>query len=231
MAKGKLEKFADMDTFSNVIQAPFDEVFIKEEALLKDHTLKGKWNELIFGNNNPIVLELGCGKGEYTVALAKKNPNKNYIGVDIKGNRIWTGAKMALDENLPNVRFIRTRIDFITSFFAPNEVSEIWVTFPDPQPRESRDTKRLTHPRFLNRYKQLLKKEGIVHLKTDSNPLYLFTQEVVENEQHILLNFTDDLYGNSNENIPSETKEVKTFYESLFLKEGKKICYISFRLK
>src|SRR5690349_19150384 len=161
----KLEKFADFETFENCFSLTF-------QQLPLGFDMRGRWKEAYFENSNPLVLELGCGKGEYTVGLARNNPGKNFIGVDIKGNRIWTGAKQAIDENLLNVAFLRTRIDFIESSFSKNEVDEIWITFPDPQPQKTRARKRLTHPLFLGRYRQFLKPGGIIHLKTDSTSLY-----------------------------------------------------------
>ena len=209
-----------MATFNNVIQASFDEVY------KKDYKLKGNWNKDFFKNINPIVLELGCGKGEYTVGLAKQNPDINYIGIDIKGARMWRGAKTAIEEGIKNVAFIRTRVDLINSFFAENEISEVWVTFPDPQPKKY--YKRLTSTRFLNYYQNFLKNNGIVNLKTDSLELYEYTNKVVDlNKLEVLIN-TNDLY---NSGIVDDILSIKTFYEQQFLEQGKPITYLKFKLR
>ncbi|HPV56712.1 MAG TPA: tRNA (guanosine(46)-N7)-methyltransferase TrmB, partial [Tenuifilaceae bacterium] len=174
MAKNKLRRFAENETFENLFQPTMSDV------MNGDFHLKGKWRSDYFKNSNPIVLELGCGKGEYSVGLAKMFPEKNFIGADIKGARLWRGAKTAVEEKMSNVAFIRTRIEHIASFFAPEEVDEIWVTFPDPQPREKKSKKRLTSSRFLNHYAKFLKPNGIVHLKTDSQALHAYTKAVIE---------------------------------------------------
>lgn len=219
MAKKKLARFAEMETFDHVVQASFDEVF------KKDYKLKGKWAKEFFKNDNPIVLELGCGKGEYTVGLAKQNPNINYIGIDIKGSRMWRGAKTVSEEGMTNVGFIRTRIGLINSFFAPKEISEVWVTFPDPQPKKH--YKRLTSTRFLGYYQNLLVENGIVNLKTDSIELFDYTTKVVAlNKLEVLIN-TNNLY---NSNIVDDILSIKTFYEQQFLSQGKPITYIKFKL-
>jgi len=222
MGKNKIQRFAELHSFPNVIEADFEEVFGKE------HPLKGKWNHQRFNNKNPIILELGCGKGEYTLAMAALYPAKNFIGIDIKGNRLWVGAQKALSENLLNVSFLRTRIDFIESFFAPNEVDEIWITFPDPQPQSNRKRKRLTSPLFLNRYKNFLKPEGIIHLKTDNAQLYAYTLEVIENNHLPLLAATDNLYQSVYRNELAGM--VQTYYEKIFLAQGKCIHYLRFSL-
>lgn len=220
-AKNKLQRFAENETFPNVIQPEFDEVFHK------DYRLKNKWAAEFWKNTNPLVLELGCGKGEYTVSLAERFPEKNYIGIDIKGARFWRGAKSALEKGLPNVAFVRTRIEFIDSFFGANEVDEIWITFPDPQLAERRAKKRLTAPRFLNMYLGMLKSGAKVNLKTDSKELYDYTKSLLEfNKQEILI-ATDDLY---NSPYCDETLSIKTQYESFYLAQGKPITYIQFRL-
>lgn len=218
----KLEKFAEFDTFENCSYLPFEEV-------KNGHPLAGKWRGDFFKNQNPIVLELGCGRGEYTVGLALNNPNKNFIGVDIKGNRIWTGAKYATEHRMKNVAFIRTRIDFIEHCFAPNEVDEIWITFPDPQPRKSKARKRLTHPVFLNRYRKFLKAGGLVHLKTDNTGFYEFTLETINELKLPLLHSTADLYTQNPTGI-KELTDIKTRYEQMFTEKGEKIKYCCFKL-
>ena len=196
--------------------------------LKKDIELKGKWNSDFFKNDYPIVLELGCGKGEYSVALAERYPKKNFIGIDIKGNRMWVGASNSHNKELKNIAFLRIRIENIIKCFAENEVSEIWITFPDPQIKRRRTNKRLTHPEFLKRYTHFLKEDGIINLKTDSAFLYGFTLGIIEGEGHELLDCTNDLYGvhQLRENI-----DIKTHYEKLFLDKGTPITYTKFRLK
>jgi len=219
MPKNKLQRFAELRTFPNVHEFLFDE---------RDHNfrLKGKWNSHYFKNKNPIVLELGCGKGEYSNGLAEKYSGKNFIGIDIKGARIWRGSKNAQEKKLNNVCFLRTQIEYIEACFEKDEVSEIWITFPDPQP--NKEKKRLTHPVFLNRYKNVLKKGGTIHLKTDSKELYDFTLEVVKENDITLLDSTHDLYA---ETTPEreEVKSIKTHYEKLFADKGKKITYLKFQ--
>ncbi len=219
MGKNKLRKFAEMETFKCVFQYPF-------AVLQKDgFPLRGKWNECYFGNDNPIVLELGCGKGEYAVGLGKRFPGKNYIGVDIKGARMWTGAKQVEEEGLGNVAFLRTSIELIEHFFSPGEVSEIWITFPDPQMKNA--NKRLTSTRFLTNYRKIMKDGGLIHLKTDSPFLYTYTSELVkENRLEAEVN-TDDLYSSGQ---ADEIMEIKTYYERQWLDRGKTIKYIRFRL-
>ena len=218
----KQEKFAEFESFENCTTLFW-------ENLSKGFPLKGNWHKDRFKNNNPNVLELGCGKGEYTIGLAQNNPNKNYIGVDIKGNRIWTGAKQAIENNLINVAFVRTKIDFIDHCFAENEVDEIWITFPDPQPQKPRAKQRLTNKLFLDRYKKFLKKDGIVHLKTDSTGLYEFTLEVIAENKLPIIWHTNNLY----QNCPADRQElinIKTYYEALFTSRGEDIKYICFKL-
>ena len=223
MTKRKLMQFEQVANFANCFYMSFEQS--KENGL----PLKGKWSSGYFKNNNPIVLELGCGKGEYTVGLAKRFPNKNFIGVDIKGNRIWTGAKTALDDKMNNVAFIRTRIDFIEACFTKNEVSEIWITFPDPQPLRTTIRQRLTNMIFLNRYKAILVDKGIVNLKTDNEPFYLYTQEVIKENNLLSLHATNDLYADGVEREEYLTS-IKTFYEKKFSDKGFKICYLKFQL-
>ena len=220
--KDKLRKFRENLTFSNLIQPQ------TEEVLRKDHNLKGNWGKEIFGNANPIVLELGCGKGDYTIARAKRHPEKNYIGVDIKGARLWKGAKYATENQMKNVAFLRTRIEFIDSLFGRDEVSEIWLTFSDPQPHKPR--KRLSSPLFLNRYRNFLKADGLMHLKTDSILLHEYTLETIASEGDELLFADNDIY-NSGRDMESEVREVQTFYEQMFLAKGMPITYILWRLK
>ncbi|MGB0883020.1 MAG: tRNA (guanosine(46)-N7)-methyltransferase TrmB [Vicingaceae bacterium] len=226
--KGKLKKWAEMETFNNVTQPKMDEI------LRKDYVLKGKWRKEIFKNDNPIVLELGCGKGEYSVGMAERYPNKNFIGVDIKGNRIWRGAKTALENKMPNVHFLRTQIDHIVSFFAEGEVDEIWITFPDPQPKDRLERKRLTSPMFINRYATFLKPEGIIHLKTDHEGFFQYTLDEVERCNFKLLESTFSLYNEMAEDLDPKTQEIlniKTFYEKLFSAKGHSIHYCRFQLK
>lgn len=217
MAKNKLQKFADMDTYNHVFQYPF--AVLRE----KGFEMRGKWNELFFHNDNPIVLELGCGKGEYAVGLARRYPNKNFIGVDIKGARMWSGASQAKEEGINNVAFLRTHIELITHFFAPGEVSEIWITFPDPQMKKTR--KRLTSTRMLELYRRILVENGIIHLKSDSPFLYTYTRAMVQENNFPILIDTDDLY---NSGIDDDILGIKTFYEQQWLERGKSIKYIKF---
>ena len=218
MAKNKLRRFAENLLYPNMFQVPLDE--------LKEHQfkLKGKWNADFFKNENPIVLELGCGKGEYTIGLAERYPDKNFIGVDIKGARMWKGCKESNERQMPNVAFLRTRIEFINFFFAESEVSEIWVTFPDPQLKKP--NKRLTCERMLSLYRQIAIPTAKYHLKTDSKELYDYTKdEVLFPEKYNILASTDDLYASA---LFGEVKEIKTHYEQLFSEKGKKITYLSF---
>lgn len=220
MAKNKLSKFAEMDVLENVFQPGHDNVF------RTDYKLKGKWNEEAFHNANPIVLEIGCGKGEYSVELGKLYPEKNFIGLDIKGARMWKGAKEALAKNLTNVKFLRVYAEMLESVFAPGEISEIWITFPDPQMAKAR--KRLTGSRFLELYRKILKNDGRIHLKTDSSFLYTYTSELIKINQLPEEVNTEDLYGCGMED---RILEIKTFYEKQWLSRGKKIKYIRFTLE
>lgn len=219
--KKKLIHFAENETFGNLFQYNFEQLR-HEEFSLKSH-----WHDKFFGNPHPIVLELGCGKGEYTVGLAKAHPLKNFIGVDIKGARLWRGLKTCRDENIVNAAFVRSRIELIEHFFGLGEVSEIWITFPDPQPRQSRIRKRLTSPAFLNRYKMFLKSDGIIHLKTDSQLLYEYTLETIHHDGHTLLYHSEDLYA---EEKNLEVKNIRTFYEQQWLQQGLSIKYVEFQL-
>lgn len=223
MAKHKLERFAQMATFKNVVQPRL------EEVLNKDYKLKGNWKTSFFGNNNPIVLELGCGKGEYTVGLAQRYPDKNFIGVDIKGARMWRGALTCIQNDIKNAGFLRTRIEHIASFFAPGEVSEIWITFPDPQEKRVRAKKRLTSSKFLALYKKFLEPSGIIHLKTDNSLLYEYTcQLCLHNELDVKIS-TNNLY---NSGIDDEALlSIQTFYESQFLAKGIPIKYLKYTIE
>lgn len=223
MSKGKLQKFAEMETFKNVFQYPFSVI---EDVPFE---MKGKWREEYFHNDNPIVLELGCGKGEYTVGLARMFPNVNFIGVDIKGARMHTGAKQALEENLPNAAFLRTNIEIIDRFFAPGEVQEIWLTFSDPQMKNPR--KRLTSTYFMERYRHFLVDGGLVHLKTDSNFLFTYTKYMVEKNGLPVLTVTEDLY--HDDTLDDDTRSIlsiHTYYENQWIERGLNIKYMKFRL-
>lgn len=223
MGKDKLKRFAENKGFNNVIQPTRNEV-------LNGLAWKGKWNELIFKNNNPIILELGCGKGEYSVELARNFPDKNFIGIDIKGARLWFGAKKAIDENLQNVAFLRTQIELIDLIFEAEEISEIWITFPDPQLKFRRAKLRLTHPLFLDKYRKILQKNGLVHLKTDSEFLHGYTNGILY-AMNYKVNFSQhDVYKTNDTDLPFYVKSIQTFYEKMFLKEGKKITYLQFEL-
>jgi tRNA (guanine-N7-)-methyltransferase len=221
VGKNKLARWNEFGSYDNVIQPEIGEV------AGKDHPIKGLWNKDLFRNENPIVLELGCGKGEYTVGLANSFPDKNFIGIDIKGARMWRGAKTANEQKLPNVAFLRTRIEFIASFFTEDEVDEIWITFPDPHPGGRNANKRLTSPRFLNSYRLFLKDRGLIHLKTDNTELYEFTKKVLDYNALETLLSTGDLYTDHSNQILS----IKTHYEKIFLAAGMKINYLSFRLE
>lgn len=212
MGKDKLRRFAELETFTNVFQ------------LTPVH--KGKWNADYFKNNNPIVLELGCGRGEYTVSLAKFFPHKNFIGIDIKGARIWGGAKTGMEENISNMAFLRIEIEQLEEHFNENEVDEIWITFPDPQPQISRERKRLTFNRFLDMYKKILKPEGIVHLKTDNDGLYEYTLEKIKELNLNVIKHTSDLY---KEEWLDDVLSIQTTYEKIYRDKGKNINYIQFK--
>ena len=219
-SKNKLKRFIQNESFSNVIQPK------REELLSKNFNYKGNWNSLYFKNNNPIIIELGCGRGEYTVNLAKFNPDKNYIGIDIKGARFWRGAKTSIDEKLDNVVFLRTQIELINLVFGKDEVDEIWLTFPDPQIKYQRTKHRLTNPFFINLYKKILKNKGIVHLKTDSEFLHGYTLGILKSFSVNLIFSNHDIYKNNN--APDEVINIKTHYEKLFLESNKNISYLSF---
>ena len=222
MSKGKLAKFADMETYRNVFQYPY--------SVVNDipFSMRGHWREEYFHNQNPIILELGCGKGEYAVELAKANPGYNYIGVDIKGARMWTGATRALQEGIENVAFLRTNIEIIERFFADDEVQEIWLTFSDPQMKNPR--KRLTSTYFLKRYRHFLADGGIIHLKTDSNFLFTYTTCLVEHNHLPVLERTTDLYAEGSVCRDSVAASIQTYYESMWLARGFNIKYMKFQL-
>lgn len=213
MGKDKLKRFAEIATFANVVQLDAGKPF------------KGNWSTSFFKNNHPLVLELACGKGEYTVNLARLFPDKNFIGIDYKGNRIWRGAKTAIEDGITNVGFLRIQIETILDYFAPGEVDEIWITFPDPQPQISREKKRLTSPRFLEKYKELLKPCGCVNLKTDNDGLHAYTAEKIEELKLNLHIKTEDLYHSP---YADEVLSIKTYYEKKYLQENKNINYLKF---
>lgn len=243
MGHGKLRKFAENETFACLVQPSAEEVLSGRgrEFALKDHPLKGHWNEKMFDAPRPIILELGCGRGEYTIDLARRNPDYNYIGVDIKGARLWRGAKEATQCKMGNVAFLRTRIEFIPAFFAPSEVAEIWLTFSDPQLHH--ENSRLSSPMFLNRYRQFLAPGGLIHLKTDSMFLHQYTLHLCRENSFPILASSPDLYS-----APSAQRrsalggaealsdaqvdaifEVHTYYETMFSRQGYRITYLCFR--
>jgi len=231
MTKHKLRQFAEVAQFENVVHQ------VQREEKVEDLYLKGNWRKDFFKNHHPIILELGCGKGEYTIGLGANHPQRNFIGVDLKGNRIWRGAKTALENKMHNIGFLRTRIENIPTCFAVEEVDEIWITFPDPQPQKARIKKRLTSPNFLERYRKILKAGGQIHLKTDSALLYAYTLQVIEELKLPLFQHTADLYTllsapseASLIDYPQETFSIQTFYEKKFSEKGFKICYVRFGL-
>ena len=222
-SKNKLKRFKENETFENVFQPT------REEVVGGAFPLKGKWNSDFFKNNNPIIVELGCGKGEYSIGLAKRNPNANYIGIDIKGARFWRGAKTAVDSELPNVAFIRTQIELLDFIFENQEVDEFWITFPDPQIKYKRTKHRMTNSEFLQLYKKILKPDGVVNLKTDSEFMHGYTLGVLHGEGHEVLYANHNVY--KNEGSPSEVTEIQTFYENQYLEVNKAITYIRFKIK
>ena len=222
-SKNKLKRFNENATFSNVVQPT------REEVVNEQLALKGKWRADFFKNNNPIVLELGCGKGEYSVGLAERYPNKNFIGVDIKGARFWRGAKTAVENGMQNVGFLRTQIELIHHCFAENEVDEIWITFPDPQIKYKRTKHRMTNSEFLQRYKQILKPEGLMHLKTDSEFMHGYTLGLLHGEGHEVIYANHNIY--KNEGAPNVVTTIQTFYEKQYLEINKPITYIQFKIK
>ena len=221
MSKNKLAKFADMEAFQHVFQLSAHN--LREGS---SFDMKGKWNELFFKNDHAIVLELGCGKGEYTVGLGNLYPDKNFVGVDIKGARLWTGAKESFEKGLKNVAFLRTNIEMIHYFFSENEVSEIWITFPDPQMKKV--TKRLTATNFIKSYQQFVKPNGLIHLKTDSNFMFTYTCEMVNANHYPIVFSTDNLYESE---LHNPILSIKTYYEQQWLERGLTIKYLQFLLE
>jgi tRNA (guanine-N7-)-methyltransferase len=215
MGKDKLRKFAEVATFKNVVQLDAGKIF------------KGKWSSDFFGNGKPLILELACGKGEYTVNLAKMFPDYNFLGIDFKGNRIWRGAKTALEEGIDNVGFLRIQIETILEHFAENEVAEIWITFPDPQPQDSREKKRLTNPKFLEKYRSILQDSGIMHLKTDNDGFFAYTMEQIGLQELPVLKHTTDLYRSD---LVDPVLSIKTYYENKYLSVDKNINYVQWKL-
>lgn len=222
-SKNKLKRFKENETFTNVFQPT------REEVVGDQFPLKGKWSSEFFKNDNPIVLELGCGKGEYSVGLAERFPEKNFIGIDIKGARFWRGAKTAVESGMNNVAFVRTQIELINHIFAENEVSEIWITFPDPQIKYKRTKHRMTNAEFLERYKKILKPSGLMHLKTDSEFMHGYTLGLLHGLGHEVIYANHNIY--KNEGAPAEVIGIQTFYESQYLEVNKPITYIKFRIK
>ena len=222
-SKNKLKRFSENETFDNVFQPT------REEVVGDQFPLKGKWNKEFFKNDNPIVLELGCGKGEYSVGLAERFPEKNFIGIDIKGARFWRGAKTAVETGMNDVAFVRTQIELIHHIFTQNEVSEIWITFPDPQIKYKRTKHRMTNAAFLDRYKKILKSSGFMHLKTDSEFMHGYTLGLLHGLGHEVIYANHNIY--KNEGAPAEVTGIQTFYESQYLEVNKPITYIKFRIK
>jgi len=228
MGKDKLRKWAENATFNHVFEPD-----LKEAVRGVDADVKGKWANEVFLNDNPITLELGCGKGEYTVGLAKQYPNRNFIGVDIKGHRFWRGAKTAKEESIPNVAFLRTKIEFIDRYFDKDEVSEIWLTFSDPQPKDEKGTKRITSPVYIERYKKLLKPGSIINVKTDSVLLYDLSKEGYLEKGYNILQDSQDVYGELVNEVDEDLKaalEIVTYYEDRWLSEGKKIHFLQLKV-
>ena len=222
-SKNKLKRFRENETFDNVIQPT------RDDLVNADFDLKGNWNGKIFKNLRPIVLELGCGKGEYTLALAKRYPEKNFIGIDIKGARFWRGAKTGIEQEIKNVAFLRTQIELIEHAFGEQEVDEIWITFPDPQIKYKRTKHRMTNAEFLQRYKKILKPDGIVNLKTDSEFMHGYTLGLLHGEGHEVLYANHNIY--KQEGSPEEVTSIQTHYESIYLEKNKPITYIRFKIK
>lgn len=222
-SKNKLKRFTENETFDNVVQPT------REEVVSGNFQYKGKWHSDFFKNNHPIIVELGCGKGEYTVGLAERHPNKNYIGIDIKGARFWRGAKTSQESGMRNVGFVRTQIELINDIFAENEIDEIWITFPDPQIKYKRTKHRMTNSSFLQMYKKILKPNGVVNLKTDSEFMHGYTLGLLHGEGHEVLYANHNVY--KNEGAPKDVLEIQTFYEQQYLELNKAITYIRFKIK
>ena len=221
MAKKKLIRFDENVTFDHLFQLSYDE-------LMKGFPLTGKWRRDYFKNDHPVILELGCGKGEYTVGLAQRYPEKNFIGIDIKGARLWRGCKTVQEKELKNVAFIRTKIELIEHYFEQDEVDEIWLIFPDPQPKKINAKKRLSSPQFLKRYGKIMKEGGLIHLKTDNSQLFEYTLEIIQEHQLELVCQTQDLYASDHK---GPAGDIFTFYEDIFRDKGEKIKYLQFRIK
>jgi len=221
-SKNKLKRFKENESFENVIQPS------REEILSQTYPLKGKWSKDFFKNDKPLILELGCGKGEYTVGLAKSNPDFNFLGIDIKGARFWRGAKTALEDGIDNAKFLRMQIELVHEIFAPGEVHEIWITFPDPQIKYQRTKHRMTNPNFLKKYHKILQTNGVIHLKTDSEFMHGYTLGLLKGSGHDVLYAHHDIYTNTE--APKEITSIQTFYEKQYLDAGKPITYIKFRL-
>jgi len=224
MGKDKLRKWAENETFNHVF-----EPCLQDAVKGLDGNLKGSWASEIFKNDNPITLELGCGKGEYTVGLARKYPDRNFVGVDIKGHRFWRGAKTAKEESLPNVAFLRTRLEFINKYFDTDEVSEIWLTFSDPQPKDEKGTKRITSSVYIEIYKKILKPGSFINVKTDSVLLYDLSKESYLEKGYTIHLDSQDVYGELVHRVPKDLREaleIITYYEKRWLSEGKKIHFI-----
>lgn len=222
-SKNKLRRFKENETFANVIQPS------REEVVTNSFEFKGNWRKKFFKNDHPLVLELGCGKGEYSVNLARAFPEVNFLGIDIKGARFWRGAKTAIEENLNNVGFLRTQIELVDFLFDENEVDEIWITFPDPQIKYKRTKHRLTNPDFLDKYKKILRPGGVVHLKTDSEFMHGYTLGLLSGLGEQIEYANHDIY--NNHGSPKEVTEIQTFYEKQYLEEGKSITYVRFRFR
>ncbi|MDG5490367.1 tRNA (guanosine(46)-N7)-methyltransferase TrmB [Psychroserpens sp. SPM9] len=222
-SKNKLKRFKENETFANVFQPK------RDQLVNSIYELKGNWRTSVFKNDHPLVLELGCGRGEYSVELAKKFPNKNFVGIDIKGARFWRGAKTAIEEQIQNVAFLRTQIELVDYAFAKNEVDEIWITFPDPQIKYKRTKHRMTNSEFLKRYKTILKPEGVVNLKTDSEFMHGYTLGLLHGEGHEVLYANHNVY--KQEGSPEEVTSIQTYYESQYLEQNKPITYIRFKIK
>lgn len=222
-SKNKLKRFQDNEVFENVIQP------LRSEIVDEEFQFKGKWKRDFFKNDKPLILELGCGKGEYTLGLAERNKDCNYLGIDIKGARFWKGAKTALEGDMPNVGFLRTQIELVDQVFAKGEVDGIWITFPDPQIKWKRTKHRMTNPEFLKKYKHILSEEGIIHLKTDSEFMHGYTLGILEGLGHDILYAHHNIY--VNHEAPEEVVGIQTFYEQQYLDNNKSITYLKFRLK